>query len=147
MLTRASQGYRLTHQKSSTVVNTGKLVRVVPQTSEIHTRNMIYAVPAGTFHRSEVASDVLHATLCFFDSSRGFQRNTPVLRPINGEPYTQERDPVGVTAAMLARMIESVRAWERLFGQGVHHTRKAEWEEGLRAYRSALYHSKKSSLL
>jgi tetratricopeptide (TPR) repeat protein len=128
-----------THQKSSTVVNTGKLVRVVPRTSELHSRNMTYTVPAGVFHRSEVAPDTLHATLFFFDSYRGFQEIAPVIGPVDGEPYTQQRDPVGVTPAVLAKMVESVRAWETLYGQGLRHAQKAEWEEALRAHRSALH--------
>jgi tetratricopeptide (TPR) repeat protein len=128
-----------THQKSSTVVNTGKLVRVAPRTSELHSRNMTYTVPAGICHRSEVAPDILHATLFFFDSYRGFQQNAPVIGPVDGKPYTQERDPAGVTPAVLAKIVESVRAWETLYGQGLRHAQKAEWEEALRAHRSALH--------
>jgi hypothetical protein len=98
-----------THQKSSNVVNTGKLVNVVPKTSTVHSRNTNYTIPAGVFHKSEVTPDSLHATLFFFDSHRGFQQIAPVLGPIDAKKYTQERDPAGITPAALVEKVELIR--------------------------------------
>ena len=121
------------------MVNTGQLVQVTGGISEVHPRNATYTVPAGILHRSEVAPRALHATLFVFDSSRGFASNAPVVGPINGKSYTQQRDPACVTASELAVVVEAFRTWESLYGQGLEHAQKAEWEEALRAYRNALH--------
>lgn len=39
-----------THQTSSTVVNTGRLVRAIPTSSAIHTRDANYFIPKAMFH-------------------------------------------------------------------------------------------------
>lgn len=101
-----------THQKSSTIVNTGKLVRAVATTSRVHLRNMTYTVPAGVFHRSEVTPDILHATIFFFDSRRGFEKYAPVLGPVDGKRFTQHRDPACVSPAHVAYMVEAARNGE-----------------------------------
>jgi tetratricopeptide (TPR) repeat protein len=135
---KTSETYK-THQKSSIVVNTGKLCRVVRDTSNIHSRNMSYTVTEGVFHKSEVDPDVLHATLFFFDSLRGFQQIAPVIGPVQTESYIQQRDPAGSTAAELVKMVDSVRTCEKFYKQGLQHSRDGEWEEALQSLRSALH--------
>ncbi|KAE8165156.1 hypothetical protein BDV40DRAFT_309614 [Aspergillus tamarii] len=127
-----------THQISSTVENTGNLVRVTATSSNRHTRNMSYSIPAAAFHRTEVASDTLHATLFFFDASRGFVKDAPVLGPKELESSTQQRDSGGVTPAALATMVDAVRSWEMLMEQGEQHAQRAEWEHALRSFSHAL---------
>ncbi|OTB07259.1 hypothetical protein M426DRAFT_256954 [Hypoxylon sp. CI-4A] len=124
---------------ASTIVNTGKLVRIVKKGSESHARNTTYTVPTEVFHRSEVVAGTLHATIAFFDSHRGFQQDAPVLGPADGVSYTSKRDPAGKTALELVEMVQSVREWEVVFEQGKLHTMNAEWEESLRAYNKALH--------
>lgn len=128
-----------THQKSSTVVNTGKQVRIASETSEVHSRNMMYTVPAGVIHYSEVAPDILHATLFLFDASRGFEQIAPVLGPVDQTSYTQHRHSAGTTAAELVQMVDIVRSWEDLYEQGLQHCREAKWEEALQVQRSAFH--------
>jgi hypothetical protein len=128
-----------THQKSSTIVNTGKLVRIVSETSEVYSRNMTYTVPAGVTHRSESKPAILHATLFLFDAYRGFEQIAPVLGPAHRASYTQQRDPVGMTAVRLVQMVDTVRSWEVLHEEGLQQCREAKWEEALRAQRSALH--------
>lgn len=127
-----------THQTQSIVVNTGDLMRVVPTRSTLHTRNETYSIPAAAFHRSEVASDILHATLFYFDSSRGFVKDARVLGPKDGESSTQRRDPAGATPAALASLVDAVRLWEIAMEQGRICAQRADWEHALRAYNSAL---------
>ncbi|KAI6122377.1 hypothetical protein EDD16DRAFT_1572188, partial [Pisolithus croceorrhizus] len=128
-----------THQTSSTVVNTGKLVRTT-QTSGpvVHRRDMSYYIPSAVFHSTEVAPDTLHATLFVFDSHRGFVRDAPVLGPKDSESFTQLRDPAGLTPAALANMVDTMRTWEMLMEQGQQHSGRAEWEHALRAFNKAL---------
>lgn len=128
-----------THQASSTAVNTGNLVRAECIQSTLHKRDTSYTVPAGAHHKSQVSPVSFHATLCFFDAHRGFIRDAPALGPIrNTAPNIQNRDPAGATPSSLASMVESVRIWELLIEQGSSHTRRAELEEGLRCYNTAI---------
>ncbi|OJJ30811.1 hypothetical protein ASPWEDRAFT_44796 [Aspergillus wentii DTO 134E9] len=127
-----------THQISSTVVRSGRMVRVIPTGSKVHTRDMSYTIPAAVFHQTTVQPDTLHATLFFFDASRGFVKDAPVLGPKDMESSTQLRDPAGVTPAALATMVEAVRAWEILMDQGQAHSERAEWEHALRSFSHAL---------
>jgi tetratricopeptide (TPR) repeat protein len=128
-----------THQKSSTVVNTGKLVQLSEESSAVHTRNMMYTVAAGAVHKSEIDGDALRATLFLFDSSRGFQAYAPVLGPVDGAPYTQERATANITVLDLVSMVDCVRSWETMHAQGLEDFRAGLWEESLRALRSALH--------
>jgi tetratricopeptide (TPR) repeat protein len=127
-----------THQSYSIVVNTEMLVRATPTNSAVHTRDMSYSIPEAAFHRTEVSPDILHATLFFFDSHRGFVKDARVLGPKDAESFIQPRDPAGVTPAALASMVDAVRSWEIFMGQGQQHAQRAEWEHALRAFNSAL---------
>ncbi|OGM43297.1 hypothetical protein ABOM_008631 [Aspergillus bombycis] len=127
-----------THQISSTVENTGALVQVTAKGSTLHTRNMSYSIPATAFHRTEVSPDTLHATLFFFDASRGFVQDAPVLGPKDLRSSTQLRDPGGISPAVLATMVDAVRSWEVLMEQGEQHAQRAEWEHALRSFSHAL---------
>lgn len=127
-----------THQTYSMVVNTGTLVRATPIDSAVHTRDMSYSIPAAAFHRTEVSPDILHATLFFFDSSRGFVEDARVLGPKDAESFTQLRDPAGVTPAALASTVDALRLWELFMGHGQQHAQRAEWDHALRALNSAL---------
>ncbi|KAF7596112.1 hypothetical protein BBP40_003374 [Aspergillus hancockii] len=135
--TDTGESYK-THQISSTIMNTGNLVRVTATGSRLHTRNMSYSIPAAAFHRTEVSPDALHATLFFFDASRGFVKNAPVLGPKALDSSTQLRDPGGITPAALATMVDAVRSWEILMEQGEQHARRAEWEHALRSFSHAI---------
>ncbi|KAJ9143126.1 Tetratricopeptide repeat protein 28 [Pleurostoma richardsiae] len=127
-----------THQTYSVVVNSGKLVNATHTRSEVHSGNMSYSIPAAAFHTSQVEPDVLHATLFFFDSQRGFVQEAGVLGPKDAKSLTQLRDPAGVTPAALVGMVETVRSWENLMERGRRHAQKAEWEHALRLFSSAL---------
>lgn len=128
-----------TSPNSSTIVNKGKFVRAVEVGSELHQTAMTYRIPSNTFHRSEVTPDTFHATLAFFDSSQGFCRDAPVLGPWDGTSFTARKDPAGVTAQDLVRMVNSVRGWEALYSSGMQHLAKSELEEAVRALQKALY--------
>lgn len=99
---------------------------------------MTYTIPAGVFHNTEVAPDLIHATLFFFDSKRGFHERAPVIGPVNGETHIQLRDPAGISAATLARVVDAVRQWEQLYDQGLQHTHRGEFEEALQSHHKAL---------
>lgn len=70
-----------THQVFSMVVNSGNFAHAAPTGSKVHTCNMSYTIPAAAFHQTEIAADILHATLFFFDACRGFVKDAPVLGP------------------------------------------------------------------
>ncbi|TDZ14812.1 hypothetical protein Cob_v012194 [Colletotrichum orbiculare MAFF 240422] len=106
-----------THQSCSIVKNTGRLFRAEEVLTEKHVRDSTYTVPPAAFHATEVAPDALHATLFYFDASRGFVKDAGVLGPRDGESYTQFRDPAGVTPCELGEAVESIRARE-LDGNG-----------------------------
>ncbi|UKZ75830.1 hypothetical protein TrVFT333_003524 [Trichoderma virens FT-333] len=127
-----------THQHSSVVAPTGKLVRTREVDRNIHRRNDSYTIPAGVFHSSQVLPDLLHATLFYFDSSRGFVRDAPILGPIKGDAFTQIRDPAGETPKSLASYVQLIRSWETHMEEGREYARKAEWERSLRAFTSGL---------
>ncbi|KAI1358160.1 hypothetical protein F5Y08DRAFT_125827 [Xylaria arbuscula] len=137
--TRESGRSYHTNSKSSTIVNRGNFVRAVEERSELHTTGMTYCIPSNGFHRSEVAPGTFHATLAFFDSSQGFSRDAPVLGPWNGTSFTAKKDPAGVSANDLAKMVNSVRAWEAFYSLGMQHLAKAELEEAIRSLRKAFH--------
>ncbi|KZL80661.1 peroxisomal catalase [Colletotrichum incanum] len=99
-----------THQSSSTVNNTGRLLKATETHSEVHSRGSTYSIPAAAFHTSEVTPDALHATLFFFDSYRGFIEDAGVLGPIDKISYTQLRDPAGISPCELAKVVEAARS-------------------------------------
>lgn len=127
-----------THQQSSVVAPTGRLVRIGAAESALHQRNDTYTIPAGAFHSSEISPDILHATLFYFDSSRGFIQDAPVLGPVDAEPFTQVRDPAGKTPETLASYVNLLRSWETYMEEGRQHASKAEWEHAMRVFNSAL---------
>ena len=129
--------YRNT-QTYSVIKRTARLVHTIPTDSAAHTRDMSYMIPAAAFHSSEVLPDTLHATLFFFDSSRGYVKDACVLGPKDGESFTQVRDPGRITPGMLASKVELVRMWEDFMRQGHKHAQHGELEEALRAFNSAL---------
>ncbi|EHK44767.1 uncharacterized protein TrAtP1_002888 [Trichoderma atroviride] len=110
-----STGYQ-THQMSSTIRNTGKLVRVTPVSRVPHSRDMTYSVPGGAYHRSIVPGGRLHATLFVFDAHRGYDDAAAVLGPKDGGEWVQPRDPDGITAEVLAQIVNATRKWEQQRG-------------------------------
>ncbi|KFY54785.1 hypothetical protein V497_07443 [Pseudogymnoascus sp. VKM F-4516 (FW-969)] len=128
----------ITHQRSSVIVNSGKLVQSTEIKSNVHARNSSYTIPAGVFHRTEVPSNAIHATLFYFDSSRGFVQDAPVLGPIDGVPVTQIRDPAGQTPKSLAESVLLVQTWETFIEEGRNHSSTGAWEHSQRAFNSAL---------
>ncbi|KAF5518006.1 hypothetical protein CGCA056_v011291 [Colletotrichum aenigma] len=127
-----------THQAYSIVQNTGRLVRATETAEAVHTRNSSYTIPAKSFHRTEVGPDVLHATLLFFDSHRGFFKDAGVLGPKNGNSFAQLRDPAGITPFALAEKVEAVRSWEFHMNEGRQHAQRIEWEHALRSFNNAI---------
>lgn len=128
-----------THQQSSTVMNTGDLMAARQLRPSTHARNASYTVPPAAFHTSTVRPETVHATLFFFDSSRGFVRDAPVLGPADAESFTQIRDPAGTTPAELVAQVDLVRRWEVFMARGRRHMEHAEWEHALRELNSALH--------
>ncbi|KAK4892638.1 hypothetical protein LTR27_008914 [Elasticomyces elasticus] len=127
-----------THQLYSKIVNTGEYVCPHPGHREAHTRNMSYTVPAASFHQTVVAPESYHATLFYFDASRGFVPTAPVLGPINEESSTQLRDSAGIPSAVLVAEVETVRTWEQHVEQATQHAHRAEWEFALQGFTKAL---------
>ena len=125
------------HQQSSAVEPTGRRFCVSEIGSDLHRRNDTYTIPAGAFHSSDISPEVLHATLFYFDSSRGFVQDAPVLGPVDGEPFTQLRDPAGESARSLASHVQHVRSWEQYMDEGRQHASRAEWEHAMRAFNNA----------
>lgn len=107
-----ASGYQ-TFQLTSTIRNTGRLLRVKPFNQLSHSRDMTYSVPGGAYHRSVVSGSRLHATLFVFDSQRGYDTNAAVLGPKDGGEWVQPRDSADLTAEVLARMVDATRRWEQ----------------------------------
>ncbi|KAI0374046.1 hypothetical protein BV20DRAFT_1118670 [Pilatotrama ljubarskyi] len=126
------------HQTSSKVVNTGVRVCAREERTESHTRDMSYTIPENTYHLSEVDPDAIHATLFFFDSSRGFDRDARVLGPPAAEYHEQPRNVVDCTTANLVDIVDATRRWELFIKEGRRHARRSDWEHALRAFESAL---------
>jgi len=127
------------HQQFSVVTNTHKPARAVPLSADTHTRGMTYSVPAGTYHRTTVQPDDIHATIAVFDSQGGYIKDAPVLGPIDAESFTQHRDPAGTTATELAQVVQSLRSWEDLVRQSEAYAGQAQWEHALQSLNSALH--------
>ncbi|KAL8824245.1 MAG: hypothetical protein Q9170_008218, partial [Blastenia crenularia] len=127
-----------THQTSSTVANTRKLVHVTRTGSAVHSQGMSYTIPSGQFHTTEVPSDGLHATLFVFDSFRGFAKDARILGPIDGDTFTQSRDPAGTTSMALAQLVHEARVLENAMQQGQYYFHRGDREEALKAFDRAL---------
>ncbi|KAF7560612.1 hypothetical protein G7046_g3538 [Stylonectria norvegica] len=126
-----------THQTFSVIKNTGNLVKASPMTPEVHTRDMSYSIPSGAYHISKVPPQSLHATLFYFDSSRGFLKDAPVLGPKDAESFTHKK-PTSTVTLDLADKVDAVRSWEILMEQGQLHAQKASWEGSFQAFNKAL---------
>ncbi|KAG8530500.1 uncharacterized protein KY384_005003 [Bacidia gigantensis] len=129
--------YRTT-QTYSVAKETSRLMIAKPSNTVIHARDVTYSIPAAAYHVSEVEPDALHATLFYFDSSRGFKKDAGVLGPIGAESFTQLRDPGGSTPGLLANKVDILRSWEDHMSEGHRHARRAELEQALRSLNSAL---------
>ncbi|KAM3413738.1 hypothetical protein BST61_g10426 [Cercospora zeina] len=127
-----------THQSFSKVINTHRYIHPGLVRSRIHTANMSYTIRAGEFHRTEVARDRLHATLFFFDSSRGFVDDAPVLGPAHQESSVQVREVEAHSAASLAKAVHALRCWEASMQQSAEHEQKADSEASQHALTEAL---------
>ena len=126
-----------THQISSTIENTDTFCEVRLLQSQRHTRDMSYMIPSKAFHATEVSSQLVHATLFYFDSSRGFSRDARVLGPKHERSFTQVRAAAGITAHELARTVQEVRSWENFIAQAQEHTRRSELEQAIRSLSDA----------
>ncbi|KAF2213419.1 hypothetical protein CERZMDRAFT_111123 [Cercospora zeae-maydis SCOH1-5] len=127
-----------THQSFSKVINTHRYMHPELVRSTTHTANMSYTIGPGEFHRTEVARDRLHATLFFFDSSRGFVDDAPVLGPAHQESSVQVREVEAHSPASLAKAVHALRCWERFMQQSVENEQKTDSEASLRALTKAL---------
>lgn len=106
-----SSAYK-THQTASTVANAHRYAQIELAATRTHSTGMYYTIPAGNFHRTKVAPATLHATLFFFDASRGFEKDAPVLGPKDGTSYTHVREDPKMTALELVRLVDYMRQWE-----------------------------------
>lgn len=127
-----------THQISSTVVNTHKWACATETDSAVHKTNTNYTIPQATYHTTKVEPDGFHATVFFFDSSRGFKKDAGVLGPKDDPSFTHIRDPGGVTPADLAGMVDAVRSWEKAIKRGQDYAENSSWEFAMRAFDEAL---------
>lgn len=128
----------VTHQQSSTVQSTGKLVKVQKIKSTSHQKYDTYTVSAGALHSSEVQPYTLHATFFYFDSSRGFCPDAPVLGPVRAAPFTQTRDPAGETPKSLAHYVNIILKWEELMETSRQYLGNSEKKHALEAFNGAL---------
>ncbi|KAI0904145.1 hypothetical protein F4823DRAFT_232738 [Ustulina deusta] len=140
----SDSSYKL-NQISSTIRNTGDLMRCVPKRSVTHTVGDCYSIAAAEFHHVEVPPQKVHATLFFFDASRGYVDDAGVLGPKDVESYTQTREVPGVTPDVLARKVEVVRQLEAHMSLGQQFAERAEWEHALQSFNSALHVSEKQA--
>nr|KAK5448452.1 hypothetical protein LTR18_001540 [Exophiala xenobiotica] len=121
----------ITHrQLSTTIVNTGKFMKTKNLHFEPHTRDMSYVVPAAAFHTSQVQLSKVHATIFFFDASRGYSNDGGVsLGPKEVPKVEQNRNPGGFMANLLASVIDAVRTWETSLEEGLSFARAGKWPQ------------------
>lgn len=116
---------------SSTLHNTGGLVKAAIATRNNHTRDMTYTMPAGSFHKSEVGAGKLHATLFMFDSQRGWKEDATVLGPMYADKHQNARIQTTFQPKDLKAAIEEAQEWEGVMLQAEIHAGRAEWEDAL----------------
>lgn len=126
-----------THQAFSVVKNTRRFVRAFLAKSTTHKRDMTYSIPSGDFHTSDVSPDILHATIFFFDSKRGFKRDASILGPKDAESFQQIK-PDDTSPLGIANLVDAVRSWEMAMESGKRSTMNADWEHAFREYAKAL---------
>lgn len=126
------------HQQLSTVANSHVPVKCEQVSKNIHNFECTYSIPAGRFHRTQVHGGALHATLFFFDASRGFLDDAPVLGPVEGDSFTQIREVPGVTPRSLANQVLQIQAWERCIADGERDAAIANWEHAKQSFARAL---------
>jgi hypothetical protein len=107
-------GRSVSRRVSSTISNAGRYVSAIQTDSELHTRGMMYTIPAGHFHTTGIALDAFHATLFVFDSARGWDEGAPVLGPKDGTSFTNIRFQEEKTASFIVQAIDAERGKDRL---------------------------------
>ncbi|KAI0630346.1 hypothetical protein C8Q77DRAFT_256020 [Trametes polyzona] len=127
-----------THQQASCAHNTNIKVHADLVRSQTHRRGDSYAVLSNVPHKSDVAPDELHATLFYFDASRGFEAEAPVLGPHTGADFEQKRDPAGHTAGELARIADTLHRYELLMEESGALAARGDWSLALRAVDAAI---------
>lgn len=143
----ATNAYR-THQMSSTIVNKHEWVRAMPGKESVHSRGTCYSIPAASYHCSEVAADMVHATLFLFDSCGGFVKNAGVLGPIELESSTQIRSTGSTRIDQLITTVETSRDLEEVTANIIHAIQAQSLEDAFKllplsfqAYRRAMRYS------
>ena len=91
---------------------------------------MSYTVPAAIYHTSQVPLETVHATIFFFDASRGYTDDAGVsLRPKHLPKAEQSQDPGGMTATSLVAVVDAVRKWELACDEALSTALKGAWSE------------------
>ena len=127
------------HQATSTIQNTGKRVTIRPKAPTRHSPGTNYSVAAGAFHSSKLSSKRLAATVFYFDSSRGFEHDAPVLGPVARTSFTTlrakgfEGDPVASGWKLLHQVQQSVQ-WGSCIAKGEDFVKNSQLEPAKQAF-------------
>ncbi|KAB8235884.1 uncharacterized protein BDW43DRAFT_308696 [Aspergillus alliaceus] len=96
-----------------------------------------YSILVAFFHHTEALPCTLHTTIFFAGALRSFVKDAPVLDPKDLGFSTQGRTSRGITPPAVAIMVDAVRSWEVLMGQGEQHAQGAGWEHAMRSFSHA----------
>ena len=127
------------HQTTSIIQNTGERVTIRPKAPTRLGPGTTYSVAAGAFHSSKLSSKRLAATFFYFDSSRGFVQDAPVLGPVAGTSFATLRaqgfggDPVASGWKLLHQVQQSVR-WDSCIAKGEDFVKKSQLEPAKQAF-------------
>ena len=128
-----------THSTYSLIRNGEQLFRTQEDHSKVYKHGAGYSVPPSSFYNSEVAPDIVYATICCLDSSREANYKIPVLIACADSLPIQQRIVHHKAAGELGRIVGSVRELELLMQQADHYAQHAEWESSMKALDSALH--------
>ena len=130
---------QMIHPTSSVISNTRKLICATSTHSAVHSRDMSWSIPAGTFHRTEVSADILYAKLSFLTCRHGFGEDASLLGPRDGESFTLSHDFANMRPVALATVVKTVRRWEESMEGGKRSAEHGALSQALLSFNSALY--------
>ncbi|EIW58108.1 uncharacterized protein TRAVEDRAFT_37165 [Trametes versicolor FP-101664 SS1] len=129
-----------THRKPSFVENKSVIICGKEMRAEVYMRDMSYAVPANSYHRTEVDPEEIYATLFHLDGPDGAVGDARALGPTNSAECISEQThrPGEYTAARFVNVVDTLRRFELLIQEGRQRAGEAEWEPAQRAIRDAI---------
>ncbi|KAJ4985129.1 hypothetical protein SVAN01_09356 [Stagonosporopsis vannaccii] len=106
---------------------------------ELHHRDDCYHIRNDDFHTLWVEPDAIYAELFLLGPGEDNATTTTVLKPFLSKGSAKPEQPAEALVPDIASLVVALRSWEHQQEVGSRFSDRGDWEEALRAYRTALH--------